>query len=101
MSELKNIALKNIANEAELENAAGGAVIPDEIHNLKNFVSRTVVNLPMGTFLQMQARPNGTFMSQMYSNGEPIFVNAFYSEAGYLLAFRNGIYGFVDAKYVA
>ena len=39
-------------------------------------------------------------MSTMYSNGESIYVNGFYSEAGYLLAFKNGIYGFVDANYV-
>ena len=90
---------ENIKEEV-LENVAGGATMPDEIHNLKNFVYRTVVNLPQGTYLQMQARPNGAFMSPMYSNGESIYANAFYSEAGYLLAFRNGVYGYVDAKYV-
>ena len=92
--------IKNTANDMELENVSGGSVIPDAVHNLNNFVYRTVVNLPAGTFLQMQSRPNGGFMSPMYSNGEPIFVNSFYSEAGYLLAFRDGLYGFVDAKYV-
>ena len=92
--------IKNVTKEAELENVAGGAVIPDEIHNLKNYVYRTVANLPMGTYLQMQANPNGAFMSTMYSTGEPIFVNRFYSESGYLLAFKNGIYGFVDGRYV-
>ena len=85
-------------NNEELENIAGGAGL-DEIHNLKNFVYRTVV-VPAGSYLQMQCRPNGPFMSTMYSNGESIYVNGFYSEAGYLLAFKNGIYGFVDAKYV-
>ena len=94
MSEMEKI------NQEEEKEIAGGAVTPDEIHNLKNFVTRTVGGLPAGTYLQMQVRPNGPFMRQMYSNGEPIFVNAFYSESGYLLAFKNGIYGFVDAKYV-
>ena len=91
---------KNITNEMELEDAAGGYVTPDEIHNLNNFTYRTVCNLPSGTFLQMQNSPNGGFLSPMYSNGQAIFVNSFYSEGGYLLAFQNGIYGFVDAKYV-
>lgn len=92
---------KNRTSEMEMENIAGGAVTPDEVHNLNNFIYRTVVNLPVGTCLQMQMTPNGPFMSQMYYNGEAIFVNKFFSEAGYLLAFRNGIYGFVDARYVS
>ena len=85
-------------NNEELENIAGGAGL-DEIHNLKNFVYRTVV-VPAGTQLVMQNTPGGSFMSTSYTNGEPIFVNSFFSQAGYLLAFKNGIYGFVDAKYV-
>ena len=92
--------IKDKTNEQEMENAAGGYVTPDEVHNLNNFVYRTVSNLPSGTFLQMQSRPNGAFLAPMYSNGQAIFVNAFFSEAGYLLAFQNGIYGFVDARYV-
>ena len=92
---------KKMTSDMEMENTAAGASIPDEIHNLNNFTYRTVVNLPIGTYLQMQATPNGAFMSQMYSNGESIFVNRFFAEAGYLLAFRNGIYGFVDARYVS
>ena len=69
---------KNITNEMELEDAAGGYVTPDEIHNLNNFTYRTVCNLPAGTFLQMQNSPNGGFLSPMYSNGQAIFVNSFY-----------------------
>ena len=90
---------KKNTKDTELENVAGGAVTPDEIHNLNNFVYRTV-RVPAGTLLVMQNSPGGGFMSTSYTNGEPIFVNGFYSEAGYLLAFKNGIYGFVDAQYV-
>jgi hypothetical protein len=92
---------KKMTSDMEMENIAAGSNTVDEIHNLNNFTYRTVVNLPIGTYLQMQATPNGPFMSQMYNNGESIFVNKFFSEAGYLLAFRNGIYGFVDARYVS
>ena len=39
-------------------------------------------------------------MSTSYMNGESIYVNANYSWAGYLLAFKDGQYGYVDAKFV-
>ena len=48
MSEMEKI------NQEEEKEIAGGAVTPDEIHNLKNFVTRTVGRLPAGTYLQMQ-----------------------------------------------
>ena len=98
-AEDKTMEEKIRENSEELENAAGGYVTQDEVHNLNNFVYRTVV-VPAGTLLVMQNSPGGSFMSTSYSNGESIFVNSFFSQAGYLLAFKNGIYGFVDAKYV-
>ena len=39
-------------------------------------------------------------MSTYYSDGEPILVNMRYAENGYLLAYKNGVYGYVDMKYV-
>ena len=92
MSEIK------MSNE-ELENISGGAGSPNEIYNLRNFVYRTV-HVPPGTLLVMQDGPGGGFMSTSYMNGESIYVNASYSWAGYLLAFKDGQYGYVDAKFV-
>ena len=91
---------KKIDNE-HLEEAAGGnSYVPnDYVHDLNNYVYRTVT-VPAGTCLQMQVTPNGKFMSQMYNQGDAIFVHDTFWENGYLLAFRNGVYGFVDAKYV-
>ncbi len=86
-------------NNEELQNASGGAVISNEVFNLNNFVYRSVY-VPAGTLLVMQDRPGGGFMPISYSNGESIFVNAYYSEAGYLVAYKAGTYGYVDAKYV-
>lgn len=87
-------------NDQDLENAAGGMNTPDEVHNLNNYTYRTVSGLPAGTCLQMQMTPNGPFMSTMYSNGESIYVNKYFVQSGYLLAFKNGIYGYVDGRYV-
>ncbi len=88
-------------NDNNMEHIAGGSVVPDEIHNLKNFVNRTVVGVPAGTCLQMQRCPGGAFLPVMYYEGNSIFVNAFFMQEGYLLAFKDGIYGFVDAGYVS
>ena len=93
MSEIKKV------NEQAAE-AAGGYYGTDYVHDLNNFVYRMVVNLPAGTCLQMQSSPNGPFMPQMYYQGDSIFVHRNFWENGYLLAYRNGVYGFVDAKYV-
>ena len=48
----------------------------------------------------MQERPGGEFMSTSYTNGESILVNMRYAENGYLLAYKNGVYGSVDMNYV-
>ena len=94
MTEMKKV------NDMAAEQAAGGFAGVDYVHDLNHFVCRTVINLPAGTCLQMQLTPNGKFMSQMYNQGDAIFVHDTFWENGYLLAFRNGVYGFVDAKYV-
>ena len=86
-------------NDQNLDTVAGGAGV-DYVHDLNNYVYRTVCNLPAGTFLVMQAAPGGAFLSQSYVNGDAIFVHKNFWENGYFLAYRNGVYGFVDAKYV-
>ena len=48
----------------------------------------------------MQECPGGNFMSTYYTNGESIFVNMRYAANGYLLAYKNGVYGYVDMQYV-
>ena len=94
MTEMKKV------NDMAAEQAAGGFAGVDYVHDLNHFVYRTVINLPAGTCLQMQKQPNGSFMNVMYYNGDQIFVHRNFWDEGYFLAYRNGIYGFVDAKYV-
>ena len=94
----KNMSEVTLNNE-ELEGVAGGAMSQYEIYNLSNYVFRRV-SVPQGTLLVMQDSPGGAFLPTSYKNGEQILVNRYYSLAGYLVAFKDGVYGFVDAKYV-
>ena len=86
--------------DEELENVSGGYV--DYVHDLSNYVYKTVVNLPVGTCLVMQngvaGAPIGGF--QWY-NGDTIFVHKNFWEDGYFLAYRGGLYGYVDFHYVS
>lgn len=97
-NEMENTKAMNLENDV-LETVAGGAYTQDQIYNLSNYVYRTV-SVPAGTLLVMQDGPGGAFLPTSYVNGEAILVNKFISVAGYLIAFKNGAYGFVDAKYV-
>ena len=83
----------------QLESVAGGSDTNDIKYNLSYYAYKTV-SVPMGTLLVMQESPGGEFMSTNYMNGESIFVNMRYAENGYLLAYKNGVYGYVDMKYV-
>ena len=83
----------------ELEGVAGGDSIQDTKYNLNYYEYRTV-SVPAGTLLVMQERPGGDFMSTYFMNGESIYVNMRYAQNGYLLAYKNGVYGYVDMKYV-
>ena len=86
-------------NNEELERVAGGDSVQDTMYNLGYFAYRTV-SVPAGTLLVMQERPRGPFMSTYYTDGESIFVNMRYADSGYLLAYKNGVYGYVDMQYV-
>ena len=86
-------------NNEELERVAGGGSERDTKYNLSNYAYRTV-SVPQGTLLVMQERPGGSFMSTYFEDGESIFINMRYAENGYLLAYKNGVYGYVDMRYV-
>ena len=92
---MKEPGLKN----EELEQVAGGGSVQDTMYNLNYYEYRTV-SVPVGTLLVMQERPGGDFMSTYFTNGESIYVNMRYAQNGYLLAYKNGVYGYVDMQYV-
>ena len=88
-----------VLNNEDLEGVAGGSSSQDIKYNLNYYAYKTV-SVPMGTLLVMQEKPGGEFMSTYYSNGESILVNMRYAKNGYLLAYKNGVYGYVDMNYV-
>ena len=91
--------MKKVEN-AELNEVNGGAGV-DYVHDLSNYVYKTVCNLPAGTCLVLQSAPGGApFGGYQWWNGNTIFVHKNFWEAGYFLAYINGVYGFVDAQYV-
>ena len=92
---MKEVGLSN----EELERVAGGDSLQDTMYNLSYYAWRTVT-VPLGMLLVMQEQPGGTFMSTYYNNGDSIFVNMRYALNGYLLAYKDGVYGYVDMQYV-
>ena len=92
---MKEVELKN----EELEGVAGGNSSQDIKYNLGYYAYKTV-SVPFGTLLVMQERPGGAFMSTYFTDGEQILVNMYYAENGYLFAYKNGVYGYVDMQYV-
>ena len=91
----------NEINIENLETVAGGRT-HDAVHDLNNYVSRTVYNLPKGTYLVMQKTARGAFLNCKYTNGDRILVHKSFYEAGYYLAYsyEKDLYGFVDASYI-
>jgi hypothetical protein len=72
----------------------------DDVHDLDNFVYRTVRTGGKGT-LVFQRTARGAFMyDHQFYDGDEIFVNRDYRESGYALAYDNGSYGYVDASYI-
>ena len=72
----------------------------DDVHDLDNFVYRTV-EIDNGGALVFQRTPRGAFMyDHKFYDGDEIFVNEFYRESGYALAYEGGSYGYVDVRYI-
>jgi hypothetical protein len=72
----------------------------DDVHDLDNFVYRTV-EIDNGGALVFQRTPRGAFMyDHRFYDGDEIFVNEYYRESGYALAYEGGSYGYVDAGYI-
>jgi len=72
----------------------------DDVHDLDNFEYRTV-EIDNGGALVFQRTPRGEFMYKYkFYDGDRIFVNVDYRERGYALAYKNGVYGYVDAGYI-
>lgn len=71
-----------------------------DIYDLYDYEYRPVVTKGRGS-LVFQREPRGSFMSAYsYTDGDWVFVNPYYREGNYALAYCNGVYGYVDASYI-
>ena len=78
-------------------NAPGPAYDP---HNLDDYGYRTVSTEGRGNLI-FQTEPGGSFMNDyQYRDGDTIYVNLYWRENGYAIAYQNGVYGYVDAGYI-
>ncbi len=77
-----------------------GPVNPGGAYDLSNYGYRTVNTGGRGA-LVFQTQPAGSFLSAyQYYDGDSIYVNLYYRESGYTMAYSNGVYGYVDASYI-
>lgn len=94
---------KQAMNEEELEQVAGGAN-KDDIHDLNNFVTKTVCNVihyDDTACLTLRRSPNGSIIAGVgWQNGDPIRVHRTYRESGWYFAYKNGLYGYVNPNNV-
>ncbi|MBR2764713.1 MAG: hypothetical protein IKE03_01855 [Blautia sp.] len=69
-------------------------------HTLSDFGYRTVTTGGRGC-LVFQTEPAGSVISgYQYWDGDQIYVNLYWREKGYTLAYSDGVYGYVDASYI-
>ena len=101
MSEKQNTAQE--LGEEELDRIAGGAASRDPLHDLRYFISREVFINMFGdtSCLTLRSSPGGRAISGIsWENGESILIHSQYKEDGWYLAYKNGVYGYVDPNYV-
>jgi len=91
-------------SEMDLEKATGGQGGYDSLHDLSCFVQKTVcnvVNYDSTACLTLRRSPNGEIIPNIgWQNGEPILVHGSYTENGWFLAYKNGMFGYVNPNFV-
>lgn len=84
-----------------LYETCGGSAGSTDRFNLSNYAYRTVKTDNSKGALVFQTAPNGSFMNDyQFWNGDSIYVNLDWRQDGYAIAYENGEYGYVDAKYI-
>ena len=69
-------------------------------YDLDDYGYRTVKINGKGS-LVFQEEPRGDFMyDHRFWDGDRIYVNVDYREDGYAIAYKDGVYGYVDARYI-
>ena len=90
--------------DEDLEKVSGGMNYNNDMKNLKHFVTRTVcnvINYRLESCLEMRLTPKGRVIPGVsWVNGEAILVHKDYNAEGWLLAYKDGHYGFVSSNNV-
>ena len=74
----------------------------DGSKDLSNYGWRTVTGVKGDNKLTFRKKHRGGYMHEhRFANGEQIFVNLTWREGGDAIAYDNGTYGYVQAKYIA
>ena len=69
--------------------------------DLDNYAYRSVTTTDSKGALVFQSEPNGSFMFDYeFWDGDDIYVNLDWRQDGYAIAYRDGVYGYVDAGYI-
>jgi len=77
-----------------------GSNSSDDRFDLANYDWKTVNTGGRGA-LVFQTAPNGSFMYDFeFWDGDSIYVNLFWQQDGYAIAYSGGVYGYVDASYI-
>lgn len=96
--------IKQALNDDELEQVSGGndGLGSDSIHNLKNFMTKTVCNVihyDSTSCLTLRRTPNGEIIPGVgWQNGDKILIHKSYYEQRWPFAYdkKTGKYGFVN-----
>ena len=88
-------------NIENLEKVNGGY---DYLHDLSLFTARRVCNVvhyDSTSCLTLRREPGGEIIPNVgWQNGDTIMVHQSFNSNGWLLACKNGIFGYVNADYV-
>lgn len=96
---------KKVMDAENLEEVTGGNSQGIDIyHDLDRFVAhrvKGVIHYNDTACLTMRMQPNGDIIWGVgWQNGDIILINKHINENGWLFAYKNGLYGYVNGAYV-
>ena len=101
LPEFRELSADSYGNAGLYASEGSGSTQNADRFDLSNYVHRTVVTTDSRGALVFQSSPNGSFMfDYQFWNGDDIYVNLTWRQDGYAIAYKNGVYGYVDASYI-
>lgn len=88
------------SSSSSTSSSSGASGIPSSAKDLSDYEYLTVRSKGRGS-LVFQKSPGGQSISgHKYYDGDQIYVNIYYREGRYAVAYDKGVYGYVDASYI-